>query len=118
MIMTFVHRTLLLRRRFASGLSLLGARGVHLLAWENFGNQWVADVTEQLKIDDVRISRADYGSLPDLAEADFDRDVVFAWNGTTSGVCVPDGGWIDSEPSMSSQMSTRVGAMRPRYWPI
>ena len=77
--------------------SLLGARGVHLLAWENFGNQWVADVTEQLKIDGVRISRADYGSLPDLAEADFDRDVVFAWNGTTSGVCVPDGGWIDSE---------------------
>jgi phosphoserine aminotransferase len=76
--------------------SLLGARGVHLLAWENFGNQWVVDVTEQLKIDDVRISRADYGSLPDLAEADFDRDVVFAWNGTTSGVCVPDGGWIDS----------------------
>ena len=77
--------------------SLLGARGVHVLAWENFGNQWAADVTEQLKIEDVRVSRADYGALPDLAETDFDRDVVFAWNGTTSGVRVPDGEWIDSE---------------------
>ena len=77
--------------------SLLGGRSVHVLAWENFGNQWAADVTEQLKIEDVRVSRADYGRLPDLAETDFDRDVVFAWNGTTSGVCVPDGEWIDAE---------------------
>ena len=77
--------------------SLLGARGVHMLAWENFGNQWVDDVTAQLKLEDVRVSSADYGALPDLAEVDFDRDVVFAWNGTTSGVCVPDGAWIDAE---------------------
>ena len=77
--------------------SLLGARGVHVLAWEHFGNQWVADVTAQLKLDDVHVASADYGALPDLAAVDFDRDVVFAWNGTTSGVCVPDGAWIDSE---------------------
>ena len=77
--------------------SLLGARGVHVLAWENFGNQWASDVTKQLKIEDVRVSSADYGGLPNLAETDFNRDVVFAWNGTTSGVRVPDGAWIDSK---------------------
>ena len=77
--------------------SLLGARGVHVLAWEHFGAQWVIDVAEQLRLTDVRVSSADYGRLPDLAETDFSRDVVFTWNGTTSGVCVPDGAWIDAE---------------------
>jgi phosphoserine aminotransferase len=74
--------------------SLLGARGVDLLAWESFGSGWVTDVTKQLKLADVRALTADYGELPDLAEVDFERDVVFPWNGTTSGVRVPDGDWI------------------------
>lgn len=77
--------------------SLLGARGVDLLAWESFGLGWVADVTKQLKIADVRIIKADYGDLPDLAQVDPKRDAVFTWNGTTSGVCVPDGDWIAAD---------------------
>ena len=75
--------------------SLLGARGVDMLAWESFGQTWVGDVKGQLKLDDLRVMEADYGALPDLARVDFDRDVVFTWNGTTSGVRVPDGDWID-----------------------
>jgi len=74
--------------------SLLGARGVDLLAWEAFGKGWVADVVQQLKLKDVRSFEADYGALPDLGQADSDRDIVFTWNGTTSGVRVPDGDWI------------------------
>jgi phosphoserine aminotransferase len=74
--------------------NLLGSRGVDVLAWENFGGEWVTDTVDQLRIDDVRVMRADYGDLPDLGQVDFERDVVFVWNGTTSGVRVPDGGWI------------------------
>ena len=74
--------------------SLLGARGVDMLAWESFGAGWVSDVKKQLRLDDVRVIDADYGDLPDLASVDTDRDVVFTWNGTTSGVRVPDGDWI------------------------
>ncbi|MBF0094338.1 MAG: phosphoserine transaminase [Alphaproteobacteria bacterium] len=74
--------------------SLLGARGVDLLAWESFGDGWITDVTKQLKLPDVRAFKADYGRLPDLGQVDCDRDVVFTWNGTTSGVRVPDGNWI------------------------
>jgi len=74
--------------------SLLGARGVDVLAWESFGSGWVGDVLNQLKLDDVRRMDADYGELPDLSLTDPDRDIVFTWNGTTSGVCVPDGDWI------------------------
>ncbi len=74
--------------------SLLGARGVDLLSWEAFGSGWVADVVKQLKIKDARVLEAEYGLLPDLAQVDCDRDVVFTWNGTTSGVRVPDGSWI------------------------
>ena len=77
--------------------SLLGARGVDLLAWESFGSGWVTDVTKQLKLADVRALTADYGDLPDLAAVDFEHDVVFPWNGTTSGVCVPDGDWIPDD---------------------
>ena len=77
--------------------SLLGARGVDMLAWESFGSGWVSDVLKQLKIDDVRSHKADYGQLPDLSKVDFNRDVVFTWNGTTSGVCVPNGDWIDAD---------------------
>jgi phosphoserine aminotransferase len=74
--------------------SLLGARPVDLLAWESFGEGWVSDVVKQLKLEDARILRAPYGELPDLAGVDFSHDVVFTWNGTTSGVRVPDAGWI------------------------
>jgi phosphoserine aminotransferase len=77
--------------------SFLGARGVDLLAWESFGEGWITDAVKQLKLGDLRTLRADYGKLPDLAEADFDRDVVFTWNGTTSGVRVPNGDWIKGE---------------------
>src|SRR6266478_1535222 len=76
--------------------SLLGARGVDMLAWENFGEGWVADV-EQLKLPDVRVLKAPYGQLPDLSQVDPDRDVVFTWNGTTSGVRVPNGDWIAAD---------------------
>ena len=74
--------------------SLLGARGVDLLCWENFGEGWVADVTQQLKPPDCRVLQAPYGHLPDLSAVDPDRDMVFVWNGTTSGVRVPNGDWI------------------------
>ncbi|QPC43956.1 phosphoserine transaminase [Kaustia mangrovi] len=77
--------------------SLLGARGVDMLAWESFGKGWVTDVVKQLKLEDTRIVEADYGALPDLSEVDFARDVVFTWNGTTSGVRVPDGDWIPAD---------------------
>jgi phosphoserine aminotransferase len=74
--------------------SLLGERGVDMVAWESFGSGWVTDVAKQLKLADVRKIEAGYGELPDLAKIDFDRDVVFTWNGTTSGVRVPNGDFI------------------------
>jgi phosphoserine aminotransferase len=74
--------------------TMLGARGVDTLAWESFGKGWVTDVVKQLKLPGARILEADYGRLPDLAQVDFDRDVVFTWNGTTSGVRVPNSDWI------------------------
>lgn len=77
--------------------SMLGMRGVDMFSWESFGKGWVVDVQKQLKLKDVRVFDAPYGKLPDLTEADFSRDVVFAWNGTTSGVCVPNGDWIASD---------------------
>jgi phosphoserine aminotransferase len=76
--------------------SMLGARGVEMLAWESFGAGWVTDVAKQLKLDPV-VRTADYGQLPDLAAVDFANDVVFTWNGTTSGVRVPDGDWIAAD---------------------
>jgi phosphoserine aminotransferase len=77
--------------------SLLGARGVDMVAWESFGSGWVTDVVKQLKLADVRRIEAGYGELPDLARIDFDRDVVFTWNGTTSGVRVPNGDFIPAD---------------------
>ena len=74
--------------------SLLGCKGVDVLAWENFGKDWVIDILEQLKIENVTSHKADYGSLPDLKKVNFNNDVVFTWNGTTSGVRVPDAEWI------------------------
>ncbi len=77
--------------------SLLGARGVDVLAWESFGKGWVADIVQQLKLTDVRTFESDYGRIPDLRQVDADRDIVFTWNGTTSGVRVPDGDWIKAD---------------------
>jgi phosphoserine aminotransferase len=75
--------------------SLLGERGVDVLAWESFGQAWVGDIQKQLRLE-PRVLEAPYGELPDLGSVNFDRDVVFPWNGTTSGVRVPDGAWIPS----------------------
>jgi phosphoserine aminotransferase len=77
--------------------TMLGARGVDLLAWESFGAGWVTDVVKQLKLKDVRTLEAPYGALPDLTKVDFGRDVVFCWNGTTSGVRVASGDWIPAD---------------------
>ena len=74
--------------------NLLGARGVDVFAWESFSRGWADEIISQLGLEDTRVFEADYGSLPDLAQADPSRDVVFTWNGTTSGVRVPDGNWI------------------------
>ncbi|MEC9139732.1 MAG: phosphoserine transaminase, partial [Pseudomonadota bacterium] len=74
--------------------TMLGARGLDILGWESFGKGWITDAVKQLKLDDIRVMEADYGSLPDLSEVDFARDVAFTWNGTTSGVRVPNGEWI------------------------
>jgi phosphoserine aminotransferase len=77
--------------------SLLGARPVTMLAWESFGEGWITDVAKQLKLKDAVIVRADYGELPDLRAVDPATDVVFTWNGTTSGVRVPDADWIAAD---------------------
>jgi len=74
--------------------SLLGERGVDVLAWESFGSGWATDVVKQLKLPQARVLKADYGEIVDLSQVNFDHDVVFTWNGTTSGVKVPDGEWI------------------------
>ena len=74
--------------------SMLGPRGVDVFAWETFSTDWLKDITSHLKLKDVRTFEAGYGTLPDLKQADPGRDIVFAWNGTTAGVRVPDGSWI------------------------
>jgi phosphoserine aminotransferase len=77
--------------------SLLGPRGVHVFAWESFSRGWVSDVIGQLKLANARAFIADYGQIPDLSQADPENDVVFAWNGTTSGVRVPNADWIAAD---------------------
>lgn len=77
--------------------SLLGPRGVDALAWESFSKGWVEDIQQQLKLEDVRVFAADYGEISCFAQVDGDRDVVFTWNGTTSGVKVPDAEWISHD---------------------
>src|SRR3954471_22155280 len=79
--------------------SMLGARPVTMLAWESFGEGWVTDVAKQLKLKDVTVLKAHYGELPDLGKVDFGTDVVFTWNGTTSGVRVPNADWIAADRS-------------------
>ena len=77
--------------------SLLGERGVDVLSWESFGSGWAVDCKNQLKLKDLRSMKADYGKLPDLSHVDWKRDVVFTWNGTTSGARVPNGDWIAAD---------------------
>ncbi|PLZ93298.1 phosphoserine transaminase [Fischerella thermalis CCMEE 5198] len=77
--------------------SMLGKLPLDILAWESFGQEWVKDVVDELQLPDTRILKAPYGSLPDLSQVDFSHDVVFLWNGTTSGVRVPNGDWIASD---------------------
>jgi phosphoserine aminotransferase len=77
--------------------SLLGARPVTVLAWESFGEGWVTDIVKQLKLKDVCVVKADYGELPNLNAVDPGSDIVFTWNGTTSGVRVPDAAWIAAD---------------------
>ncbi len=77
--------------------NLLGPRGVDVMAWEVFGKIWVVDIVSELRVTDVRVFEADFGHLPNLEEIDTDRDVVFTWNGTTSGVKVPNGDWIKED---------------------
>jgi phosphoserine aminotransferase len=98
--------------------SLLGARGVDVLSWENFGETWVDDITNNLKLPDTRHFGAPYGKLPDLSKVDTDRDVVFVWNGTTSGVRIPNGDWIaaDRKGLMICDATSAAFAMR-LPWP-
>jgi len=77
--------------------SMLGARGVDMVAWESFGAGWVTDVVKQLKLEDVRTFEAPYGEIVDFSKVDFDRDVVFTWNGTTSGARVPNADFIPAD---------------------
>jgi len=77
--------------------TMLGARGVEALAWESFGAGWVTDIVKQLKLEDVKVTEAPYGELPDLSKVDFNRDVLFTANGTTSGVKVPNYDWIPAD---------------------
>ena len=77
--------------------SLLGKTGVEVLAWENFGNDWVKDIKDQLKPENLTIHKADYGNITDFNNLNFDNDIVFNWNGTTSGVCVPNADWIPQD---------------------
>ncbi|MEX2327941.1 MAG: phosphoserine transaminase, partial [Pseudomonadales bacterium] len=77
--------------------TMLGERGIDVLAWESFGQGWLTDITKQLKLTDVRRFVAEYGELPDLSVVDCNRDVIFTWNGTTSGVRVPNADWIDAD---------------------
>ena len=97
--------------------SLLGPRPVDVFAWESFGKDWLIDVTRQLKLQTVRTFTADYGELPDLGQADPAHDIVFTWNGTTSGVKVPDGEWIraDREGLTICDATSAVFAM-PLPW--
>src|SRR5215467_4332103 len=94
--------------------SLLGARPVTMLAWESFGEGWVSDIQKELKLKDVTVLRSGYGELPDLTMVDWSADVVFTWNGTTSGVRVPNGNWIaaDRQGLAICDATSAVFAMR------
>src|SRR5882672_123019 len=98
--------------------SLLGPRSVDVLAWESFGEDWVTDVAKQLKLKDTRIIKSAYGELPDLKQTDPSRDIVFLWNGTTSGVRVPDGDWIaDNREGLTICDATSAAFAMDLPWP-
>jgi phosphoserine aminotransferase len=98
--------------------SLLGPNPVTMLTWESFGEGWVTDVTRQLKLKDVSVVRADYGALPDLSRIDPATDVVFTWNGTTSGVRVPNGDWIAADrKGLTICDATSAAFAQPLDWP-
>ena len=86
--------------------SLLGARPVTTIAWESFGEGWVSDIVKELKLKDVTKLHAPYGEIPDLGKADPASDIVFTWNGTTSGVRVPNADWISCRPAKASPFAT------------
>lgn len=79
--------------------SMLGERPVDVFAWESFGEGWITDITKQLKLSDIQLHTADYGEIPDLSQANADHDIIFTWNGTTSGIRVPDAEWIADDRS-------------------
>jgi phosphoserine aminotransferase len=98
--------------------SLLGARPVTMLAWESFGEGWVSDVEKELKLKNVTFLKAGYGELPDLTAIDWSNDVVFTWNGTTSGVRVPDGDWIAADrEGLAICDATSAAFAQPLDWP-
>ncbi len=97
--------------------SMLGARGVDALVWESFGKTWATDLKTHLKIEDLRVLEAPYGEIPDLKAVDWTRDVVFCWNGTTSGVCVPNGDWIaDDREGLAICDATSAAFAMPLPW--
>ena len=77
--------------------SLLGLKGVDILAWENFGKDWIQDVVKQLKLTNINVHDVDYGEFPDVSKVNFENDVIFTWNGTTSGVKIPNADWIPDD---------------------
>ncbi|MBN2808732.1 MAG: phosphoserine transaminase [Deltaproteobacteria bacterium] len=96
--------------------SMLGERAVDVFAWESFGRGWLSDIKNQLKLD-VTAYTADYGQLPDLSQADPKKDIVFTWNGTTSGVKVPDGDWIsDAREGLTICDATSAVFAMPMAW--
>ncbi len=97
--------------------SMLGERGVEILGWENFGNDWIKDVSSQLKIKNLKIYQSEYGKLPDFSKINFSNDIIFTWNGTTSGVCVPNADWIknDREGLVMCDATSAVFAMHMDY---
>ncbi len=98
--------------------SLLGARGVDILAWESFGSEWVTDVIDILKVANARKMVSAYGELPDLSQVDFNNDVVFVWNGTTSGVKLPNGDWIpDDRAGLTICDATSAAFAMQLPWP-
>src|SRR5215471_3600818 len=98
--------------------SLLGPRSVTMLAWESFGEGWVTDVTKELKLKNVTVLKAPYGKLPDLSKVDWLTDVVFTWNGTTSGVRVPNGDWIAADrEGLSICDATSAAFAQALDWP-
>ena len=98
--------------------SLLGARGVDVLAWESFGEGWANDIAKHLKLKDARVLKTPYGILPDLSQVSWANDVVFTWNGTTSGVKVPDGAWIaDDRQGLAICDATSAAFAMDLPWP-